>query len=200
MTTPVIQSSRLLLDPITRADADAVLEYCSDEELQHWVPVPAPYSRADAEFFTTQYATDAATSPTFSLWAIRLIDEPALGLPPELRPHNPLVGAIELRFEPVKSGTIGFWLGKPHRGRGIMTEAVQTLVEFALDEQGFDLTRIHWQARVGNWASATVARRNGFQFEGVSRGALVHGSYRVDSWEATLLRDDPRELTEGWPL
>ena len=194
MTTPILRSERLHLDPVTRADAEAVLEYCGDPDLQHWVPVPAPYSRADAEFFTTQYATDAATSPTFSLWAIRLND--GLG---EATRYNPLVGAIELRFEPLLSGTVGYWLGAPHRGRGLMTEAVGALVEHAFDERGFGLRRIHWQARVGNGASATVARRNGFRFEGTSRAALVHGAIRVDSWEASLLRDDPREPTDGWP-
>ena len=192
---PVISSQRLALGPVTVSDADTVFEYCQDEELQRFVPLPVPYQRSDAEFFTGGYATDAATSPTFSLWAIRLLS----GHAPAHGPR-PLVGAIELRFEPLRSATVGFWLGKPHRGLGIMTEALQTLVEYAFDPEGLALERIHWDAAVGNIASATVARRNGFVFEGVSRRALVHRGIRIDSWQATLLRDDPRSLAEGWPL
>jgi RimJ/RimL family protein N-acetyltransferase len=81
-----------------------------------------------------------------------------------------------------------------------MTEALQALVEYAFDEGGLGLTRIHWESLVGNYGSAIVARRAGFQFEGVSRRSLVHRDTRVDSWQAVLLREDSREPTEGWPL
>ena len=186
MSAPIIHSQRIVLDAVVPADVDAVLEYCVDDELQRWVPLPVPYRRSDAEFFTGSYASSAG--PTFGLWAIRL------------ESGGPLVGAIELRFEPLKSATIGFWLGKPHRGQGIMTEAVQTLVEYAFDPQGFDLERLHWEAVAGNWASAIVARRNGFRYEGVARRGLVHRSERLDGWQATLLRSDARSETDGWPL
>ena len=186
MTVARIESSRLVLDSVVPGDVDAVLAYCVDEELQRWVPLPSPYQRSDAEYFTGPYVASAGTS--FALWAIRL------------SAGGPLVGAIELRFQPLGSAEVGFWLGKPHRGQGIMTEAVQTLVEYAFDEQGLNLSRLHWQAVAGNWASAIVARRNGFRFEGVSRRALVHREERLNSWEATLLRTDDRVETDGWPL
>ena len=186
MSVPVIQSQRLVLDAVVPSDVDAVLSYCVDEELQRWVPLPVPYRRSDAEFFTGPYAV--STGEKFALWAIRL------------EAGGPLLGAIELRFEPLRSATIGFWLGKPHRGQGIMTEAVQTLVEYAFDPQGFDLDRIRWDAVAGNWASAIVARRNGFRYEGLSRLGLVHRESRLDGWYATLLRSDERSETDGWPL
>jgi RimJ/RimL family protein N-acetyltransferase len=186
MSTPTIRSERLTLDAVLPSDLDAVLEYCVDDELQRWVPLPSPYERSDAEFFTGSYAASAGT--TFGLWAIRLA------------PGAPLLGAIELRFEPLGSATVGFWLGKPHRGQGIMTEALATLVEYGFDTEGYDLGRVHWEAVKGNWASAIVARRNGFRYEGVSRRSLVHRGERVDSWQATLLRDDSRDETDGWPL
>jgi len=186
MTSPTIRSSRLHLDAVVPSDTDRVREYCVDEELQRWVPLPSPYSRSDAEFFTGPYVASAGTA--FAVWAIRL------------SPGGPLLGAIELRYKPLGSAEVGFWLGKPHRGQGIMTEALQTLIEYAFDEQGLGLSRLHWQAVAGNWASAIVARRNGFRYEGVSRGALVHRDKRVNSWAATLLVSDDRVETDGWPL
>jgi len=186
MTAPTIRSTRLHLDAVVPGDVAAVLEYCVDEELQRWVPLPVPYQLSDAEYFTGTYAASAGA--TFALWAIRLA------------PGGPLVGAIELRFEPLGSATVGFWLGKPHRGQGIMTEALATIVEYAFDPQGYDLTRLHWEAVAGNWASAIVARRNGFTYEGTQRQSLVHRTSRVDSWQASLLRGDPTTFSEGWPL
>jgi RimJ/RimL family protein N-acetyltransferase len=186
MHTPTLETERLLLDPLTERDEDAVYRYCQDEELQRWVPVPVPYERASARFFVGTYAKDASVSPTLTLWAIRS--------------DGIFRGVIELRFEPLGSATVGFWLGPDHRGQGIMTEALQALVEYAFDEGGLGLTRIHWESLVGNYGSAIVARRAGFQFEGVSRRSLVHRDTRVDSWQAVLLREDSREPTEGWPL
>jgi RimJ/RimL family protein N-acetyltransferase len=186
MHTPTLETERLLLDSLTERDEDAVYRYCQDEELQRWVPVPIPYQRASARFFVGAYAKDASASPTLILWAIRS--------------DGILRGVIELRLEPLGSATVGFWLGRDHRGQGIMTEALQAVVEYAFEEAGLGLTRIHWESLVGNYASAIVAQRAGFQFEGVSRQSLVHRDIRVDSWQAVLLRSDSREPTEGWPL
>lgn len=186
MRSPLIETGRLSLAPFTAADAGAVHDYCQDPELQRWVPLPVPYSRADAEYFVGGYATDAASSPALTLWSIRS--------------EAGVVGAIELRHEPLASATVGFWLGQPHRGRGIMTEALGALVEYSFEEAGLVLRRLHWESAVGNIASATVARRNGFQFEGVSRRSIIHRGERIDSWQATLLVDDAREAQPGWPL
>ncbi|MCU1581923.1 MAG: hypothetical protein QOD27_1778 [Microbacteriaceae bacterium] len=186
MHTPTLETDRLLLDSLTERDEDAVYRYCQDDELQRWVPVPVPYERASARFFVGKYAKDASLSPTLTLWAIRS--------------DGVLRGVIELRFEPLGSATVGFWLGREHRGLGIMTEALQALVEYAFEEDGLGLTRIHWESLVGNVGSAIVARRAGFHFEGVSRQSLVHRDIRVDSWQAVLLRGDSREPSEGWPL
>jgi len=194
MTPPTIRSSRLQLDAVVPSDASTVLEYCVDEELQRWVPLPVPYTLSDAEYFTGTYAASAGS--TFALWAIRL----AAGGSPGAQLRAPLLGAIELRFEPLGSATVGFWLGKPHRGQGIMTEALATIIDYAFDPQGYDLSRLHWEAVAGNWASAIVARRNGFTYEGMQRQSLVHRESRVDSWQASLLRGDPDTFAEGWPL
>jgi RimJ/RimL family protein N-acetyltransferase len=221
MHTPTLETDRLLLDPLTERDEDAVYRYCQDDELQRWVPVPVPYERASARFFVGKYAKDASESPTLTLWAIRSGDvlsglsgdalsgfsgdAPSGGalsgaLSGDVPSGGALLGVIELRFEPLGSATVGFWLGRDHRGQGIMTEALQALVEYAFAEDGLALTRIHWESLVGNYGSAIVARRAGFRFEGVSRRSLVHRDIRVDSWQAVLLRSDSREPTEGWPL
>ena len=187
MITPAIRSERLTLDALRPSDAAAVHRYCQDPEVQRWVHIPSPYTRPDAEYFVTTYATDATTSAALTLWAIR-------------SETGGLLGVIELRHEPVRSATVGYWLGKEHRGQSIMTEALQTLMEYAFDPQGLDLDRVHWESFFGNYASAIVARRNGFHFEGMQRKAVVHRDARVDTWNASLLRDDDREIQDGWPI
>jgi RimJ/RimL family protein N-acetyltransferase len=187
MIPPTIRSERLTLDSLLASDADAVYRYCQDAEVQRWVHIPSPYTHADAEYFVTTYASDAASSAALTLWAIR-------------SETRELLGVIELRHEPLASATVGFWLGKDHRGQSVMTEALATLVEFSFDPQGLNLDRLRWESFFGNYASAIVARRNGFHFEGTLRQAVVHRDTRVDTWNASLLRGDDREIQDGWPL
>ena len=94
MITPAIRSERLTLDALRPSDAAAVHRYCQDPEVQRWVHIPSPYTRPDAEYFVTTYATDAATSAALTLWAIR-------------SETGGLLGVIELRHEPVRSATVG---------------------------------------------------------------------------------------------
>ncbi|MCX7520959.1 GNAT family protein [Microbacterium sp. STN6] len=65
--------------------------------------------------------------------------------------------------------------------------------------QGLGLRRIEWRAFVGNTASAGVARRAGFRFEGMHRLAGVQRGIRLDDWSAALLATDPRTPVPGWP-
>lgn len=183
-----LQSPRLVLDGLTPDDALAVFEYCQDDELQRWIPVPQPYGMNDANYFVGPHARTAEGSQAITIWAIR--------------GEVGLLGLIELRFEPLRSATVGYWLGAPHRGHGIMTEALNTIIDFAFDSAGLGLTRLHWDSAVGNVGSAIVARRTGFVFEGVSRASIVHRDERLDSWEATLLATDDRGQSDrnGWPV
>ncbi|TXN28293.1 GNAT family N-acetyltransferase [Lacisediminihabitans profunda] len=184
--TPVIQSERLLLDSVLPSDAAAVFEYCQDADLQRFVPVPTPYLLSDADKYVTDYVGAAAESATDILWAIRV--------------DGVFAGVIELRLEPVHSATVGFWLGTPWRGQGIMSEALQTVSEYGFEPDGLGLERLHWESVVDNIGSAIVARRAGFHFEGTMRASLVHRGERLDSWQASLLRGDSRIPEDGWPL
>ena len=179
-----LSSDRLTLDAFGPDDADLVHAYVDDPELQRFIPVPVPYSRLDAERYTGKYAAEAAISPALGLWAIRS--------------EGNLVGALELRHEEIGSGDLGYWIGAPHRGRGLMTEAIGLLTTHCFDVLG--LQRLSWQAVAGNAASAIPVQRNGFAFEGTRRLGLELRDRRVDSWVASLLHTDPREPATGWPL
>lgn len=180
MKPVILTTARLVLDAVTAADTDAVLEYCNDPELQAYVPVPVPYTRDSAIGYTEGFAPNAPL-----LWAIR--------------ENNSFLGVIELKVHELASAELGFWLGRPHRSRGIMTEAARAVVDFGFDPAGGDLDHIDWCAVVGNIGSARVARNAGFRYEGLRRQAIVHRDKRLDAWFAGLLRTDDRTAQDGWP-
>jgi ribosomal-protein-alanine N-acetyltransferase len=91
-----------------------------------------------------------------------------------------LLGGLTLggiRRGVAQSGTLGYWMGAPHAGKGRMTRAVAAAVRF-----GFATLRLHRIEAAclpENTASQTLLERNGFQREGLARGYLrINGAWR----------------------
>lgn len=184
MRAPVLTTARLVLDSVTADDTDRVFEYCQDAQIRQFVPIPDPYTRASAEYFTGQYVADSQEG-AFTFWAIR--DAAS----------REFLGTIELRNMLAAGASVGYWLGAEHRGSGIMTEALAAVLEFAFGEGGRQ--RVEWEAVTGNVGSAISAQRAGLRFEGTRRLGGVFHDRRVDAWYAGILRDDDRTPQPGWP-
>lgn len=75
---------------------------------------------------------------------------------------------------------LGYWLGEPFWGMGIMTEAVKALSEYALYELGF--RRIFAEPYATNLASARVLEKSGFLREGILRANVVKEGRTLDQF------------------
>ncbi len=107
-----------------------------------------------------------------------------------------MVGGV--LFFPVETRTlateVGYWLGESATGRGLVTRAVSSMLDYAFGTLG--LHRIALVAEVGNEKSIAVAKRLGFTQEGVRRAAGVnHGQY-VDMAAFSLLAEEWAGLRE----
>lgn len=72
--------------------------------------------------------------------------------------------------------SIGYWMGAPYTGRGLLTRACRELITYAFQE--LDLNRIEIRAAEENAKSRAVPERLGFVQEGMIRDAAqVHGKY-----------------------
>ena len=91
-----------------------------------------------------------------------------------------LLGGITLggvRRGVSQSGTLGYWMGASHAGKGRMTRAVAATVEFALAR--LRLHRIEAACIPENAPSIALLERNGFRREGYARGFLkINGAWR----------------------
>jgi Acetyltransferases, including N-acetylases of ribosomal proteins len=65
---------------------------------------------------------------------------------------------------------LGYWMGQSYAGKGIMTEAVGTVLPFVFDT--LDLHRIHAAFLPTNMASRRVLEKNGFVEEGFAERYL----------------------------
>lgn len=184
-----LRTDRLVLSVPTAADLDQVIEYCQDPDVIEYTPVPVPYGRAEARLFLRDRVGPGWATGDRCEFSIRPIDD-----------TSRVLGSVSLFGVQDGSGEVGYLLHPTARRQGFMTEAVRRVVDwaFAPAPEGRDLVRVQWRALDGNTASANVAERVGFTFEGRLRQAVVHRGRRQDELVASLLRDDPR-TPEPWP-
>jgi ribosomal-protein-serine acetyltransferase len=84
-------------------------------------------------------------------------------------------------------GNLGYWLRTSATGRGVATEAVRQLKEFAFGTT--DLVRLEILCAVGNERSERVALRAGAAREGVLRQRLLLRGRAVDATLYSLVRE-----------
>jgi RimJ/RimL family protein N-acetyltransferase len=180
MKPVTLRTKRLLLDQPTLVDVDVVTEYCQDPVFEQFMLTPWPYQRHNAEVFLGTVVPSGWEDDTEYTWALRREGE--------------LLGLIGYR---TRSSDLGFWLGAPHRGQGLMPEALAAVADFAFEQAG---RAILWECVPGNVASASVARSSGFTWlgEGPSLYPDRRGQKFV-AWQARLSPTDSREPKLGWP-
>lgn len=84
---------------------------------------------------------------------------------------------------------IGYWLSEPFQKRGIATQSVQALLQFAFEDLG--MNRIQIRCAVGNLPSKQVPQRLGFTFEGTERaGELFPDGHFEDLEVYSLLKHE----------
>ena len=149
---------RCTLRPYRRDDEPSLVRYADNRNVSRNMRdrFPHPYTAADARDWTTRVSTQSPVA-NFAI----VVD-------------GEVVGGIGL--EPGtdvfrRSAEIGYWLGEPFWGRGIATEALRAMTEYAFEH--FDICRL--EAGVFDWnpASARVLEKAGYTLEGRARLSVV---------------------------
>jgi len=173
MTTPVLETERLLLRPLRLADAVAIQHWFANWNIIRRLStnVPWPYPADGAETFLREMALPAMASGESLKWAITLEGDDAL------------IGAIDFTFEDTGLGNRGFWLAEHLWGQGYMTEAVIAVQNHVLITLGVE--RIVVLNASDNVASRRVKEKTGATYLGQIEVAHHDGSHLADQWEIT---------------
>ena len=102
------------------------------------------------------------------------------------------VGSLWLTLGADSRATVGYWLLRGARGKGLAAHALMLVSRWAFDE--LRVKRIGLLADPRNVASVRVAERAGFQREGVLRSWVEVNGERVDYVSFSLLPTDLRDL------
>ncbi|MCL2096111.1 MAG: GNAT family N-acetyltransferase [Oscillospiraceae bacterium] len=164
---PRFETRRLVLRRIDSGDCEDMFEYSSDSDVTRfltWVP----HKNTDE---TREYIDDVgkkyATGQFFDWGLVYKFD-------------GKFIGTCGLTSVNLNRNTceVGYVLSKRYWGRGLMTEALEQVMDFAFDYFGFD--KIEARFLDGNISSKKVMLKTGMTFEKTERNSMhIKGEYKT---------------------
>ena len=187
----VLQCGRVMLRAPAMADyADwAQLRSTSRAFLEPWEPTwPADaLTRESFQRRLTRYAADWRADAGYTFLIFRRPDEAVLGG----------ISLSNVRRGVAQAGTLGYWMGKPHAGKGLMTQALGLVLDFCFEELG--LHRVEAACLPSNEPSQRLLRRCGFHEDGYARKYLkIRGEWH-DHLLFSLLAEDHTSPSASQP-
>jgi RimJ/RimL family protein N-acetyltransferase len=174
---PLLTTARLRLRGINETDSDDLYAIYSDvKTLEYWGQDPVQ-SPAEA-WKKIKENMKSVEDGTAVLWGIALRDD------------NRLIGTCTLFKinQQNKNGEAGYILNRTYWGKGLMTEAMGSVFDYAFND--LDFHRLEADTDPKNIASLALLEKFGFQREGYFRERwFVHGKWH-DSVMLGLLRSD----------
>lgn len=144
-----LESERLLLRQITPDDVNEIFALRSNPETMKYIPRPLATTKDDA-MGHIKMIQDKIVSNEGINWAITEKGNPKM---------IGIIGHYRIRWEHFRS-EIGYMLLPEHQGKGIITEAIQLLVDYGFNEMNMHSLEAIIDPK--NTASARVLEKNNF--------------------------------------
>ncbi|MFC2082178.1 GNAT family N-acetyltransferase [Bacteroidota bacterium] len=156
-------------------DKLAMIKYADNEKVSINLldSFPFPYNELEADMWLS-YVTNQ--NPEFN-FAISDKDE--------------LIGAIGLKeqYDVYRySFELGYWLGEPHWGKGIMTKAIKAFTEYAFNN--YKAIRLFAGVFEYNSASGRVLEKAGYKIDGRLRKAIVKKGKAYDQIIYSIISEE----------
>ncbi|MDN7024852.1 GNAT family N-acetyltransferase [Methanoculleus sp. FWC-SCC1] len=177
---PTLATARLLLRPMTFADAPEVQRLAGEYAIAaNALDIPYPYPPGAAE------AWIAGHEEGFLLGEIAVFGVVLAG-------EDRLIGAIGLMHidRRHQRGELGYWIGKPYWNRGYATEAASAIIAYGF--AGLGLNRIYATHFIRNPASGRVLEKCGLVCEGRLRQHVKKWEVFEDVAIYGIVREDYR--------
>lgn len=170
MTTPTVETDRLILEALAVADADQVQRLFPPWEIVRYLAavVPWPYPEDGALTYIRDLALPAVAAGQQHHWTIR----------PKAHPDM-IIGMIGLMLQP--DDNRGFWLDPAWQGRGLMTEACAAVTDFWFDTLGQPMLRVPKAKH--NAPSRAISERSGMRVIWEGERDYVGGPGPAELWE-----------------
>ncbi|MBN1117298.1 MAG: GNAT family N-acetyltransferase [Bacteroidales bacterium] len=171
---PEYRTERLILRGVTLADAPSYTEHFVDYDVIRYLSqlVPWPYPEHGVEEYLKNSVLPNQGNGQWT-WGIFVQNEP-----------SKLIGCIDL-WKEGKPENRGFWLGKKYWNKGIMTESVFPVLDFAFYNIGFEY--LIFANAVGNIASRKIKEKTGCELFDVKPAKFVDPAFtQHELWKLTI--------------
>lgn len=177
--TQSLETPRLLLRRAVRSDAQPMFcNWASAPEVTKYLTWPAHSSVDVSRMVIESWIADYGKEDTYQ-WMIV----------PKDTPHCPIGSISVVAQNPdIGKAEIGYCIGKAWWHQGIMTEALQAVMNFLFDDVGMNRVEARHDPR--NPHSGAVMRKCGMQYEGTTRQADRNNQGICDAAIYALLKQE----------
>ncbi|MGZ4107174.1 MAG: GNAT family N-acetyltransferase [Tumebacillaceae bacterium] len=176
-TFPVRETERFVLREIRESDAEELFGYFSRDEVTEYYN-REPFASVDEAYAVIARHAEGFREQVRIRWGIaRKADDVLIGT----------CGFHHWEKEHFRA-EVGYDVAPEYWGKGVMTEALASLVEFGFERMG--LERIEALLATENVGSARVVEKNGFRREGVMRKYLFKNGRFYDAAMYAILKDE----------
>jgi RimJ/RimL family protein N-acetyltransferase len=184
---PILTDGTVTLRAHHAGDLEGLLEQATDPLMVAQTTVPVPSTAETSRYFAEEMIPKGWRDDSSWAFAVEVADDS--GTPR-------FCGTVELRNEGDHRAEVAYGAHPWARGRGIMLQALNLLLDWGFEEQ--KLRTVVWWANKGNWASRRLAWRLGFSFDGTLRQWLPQRGELRDAWVGVLLSTDERQPRSPW--
>ncbi|MCB2109196.1 MAG: GNAT family N-acetyltransferase [Rhodobacteraceae bacterium] len=168
-----IKTKRLVLRPFTPADAPRVRELADEWDIARMTAsIPHPYPEGLAEKWIAAHD------------GVRTAGK---GYPFAITLDGTLIGSVGADRNGTGALELGYWLGKPYWGRGIVTEAAAAVLDFCFGWLAVD--RVYAGHLAENVASSRVLQKLGFAGDGCQERKSLALDKKVSCQMVVLTKD-----------
>ena len=156
------------------SDVEAIVRHANNRNV--WINLrdrfPYPYTASDAR----RWLESVVGFQPETNFAIAVGDEAVGGI------------GFSIQYDVARrSAEIGYWLGEEVWGRGIATDALLAVTDYAF--ANFDLCRLYANVFAWNPASARVLGKAGYSFEGRLKRSVTKDGQTIDQLMYAIIRD-----------
>lgn len=155
-------------------DREAIVRHANNRNV--WLNLrdrfPHPYTHADARNWL-EMVVGVRPENSFAI----AVDDEAVGG----------IGFTVQHDVAHRSAEIGYWLGEEYWGRGIATQALIAVTDYAF--ANYDLCRMYAHVFEWNPASARVLEKAGYEFEGRLKKSVTKDGKTIDQLMYAVVRD-----------
>jgi len=169
-----LKGSSFILRPWVTEDVESLVKHASNQKVSRNLRdgFPYPYTLADARSWIEMIQSNRKDV----VYAIEVNGEACGG-----------IGLHAMQDIYRFNAELGFWLSEMHWGKGIVTEAVDILVNHAF--QKYQWIRIFAGVFSTNKASMRVFEKNGFTHEAIHRKAIKKEGVFLDEYIYSKLKE-----------